>query len=346
MADNKIEKPSVAASLLSLIKLKKNNAQNQQNSFEPSAINTQDSVILSGLINKLEKKAEKLEQRSINLKSEVAALANQTSDYIQQRDAIIEALKNEGFTPEEINQFIYIADQEIKLNIEGCKSLLAKADRLQNRAEKLQRVLGILKGIRAVTDVVGNRISGLKEVMEEGVKVEENVVRIMTSAEVEQSMPMIAEIDNTLHKIAGNRADLLAMIDAHNAVIAKVIADKILPAENASETDYANATKFVNDIFKLPIVIIKSDLTQKILDMIADNNAKNEKEAQLTYDKNMREKKEKMVQDLKVAIRKSAEKLSILRHYSEKLVAVSEDEEQKVLANILEQINKKNPIVG
>lgn len=245
---------------------------------------------------------------------------------------------------------------------------LAEADKIKleevkNKATaRVKELIGKIKSekkwsVRAAYDHEVNELTGhasdesLAEYSRANMASHKELIKSAAYQEIKDNIQYILQESKELGEIVDSiknddiRESLLPELVENNDFTAGQIADETLPPENASETDYVSATKFVNDVFKLPLVIIQSDLTQKILDSIADNNAKNEKADQVTYEKNLRQKKEQNIQDLKVAIRKSTEKISLLKHYARKLEDVPEDEKVKVLANILEQINKKNPVI-
>ncbi|MFH1709725.1 MAG: hypothetical protein ABH860_01470 [bacterium] len=160
------------------------------------------------------------------------------------------------------------------------------------------------------------------------------------AAESEGLKEIIQSIENEALRVS-----LLATFNAHNLVLAKMIADKILPPENATEVDYAGASQFIKGIFGLPIFTITSELTQKILDKITENNEMNRRADDLAYQKQLKEKKYQSIQDLKVALRKSVEKLTLLKNYENKLSEVPDDDKIKILSQILSQIQKPNPLV-
>lgn len=239
-----------------------------------------------------------------------------------------------------------------------------KLEEVKNKATaRVKELSGMIKGEKnwSVRVEYAHEVNELKkyasdeslaEYLRANMASRKELIKSATPQETKDNIKYILQESKELGEIVNSikndyiRESLLSELAENNNFMAKQIADKILPPENASETDYVNAAQFAADIFRLPIFTMLSDITQAVLDKIQENNEMNRKADDLAYEKKLVENKEQKSQELKVAIRKSTEKLSILRHYAEKLVAVSEDEKQKVLANILEQLNKKSPIVG
>jgi hypothetical protein len=308
-----------------------------------TAQNQDDKVILSS--DRLRKESDDLKNQANVLTEHANVIQERAVRYFQHRDMVTARLKEKGYSEQQIQKVISLLDQKMAGKIVKADAILGWADKLADRGARLEKLADLLDGAETVGEVIGVS-SEMDDLTLESMSAEKNIIGQMSSDEVGQAMPQIARIDSELHQIAGGRTDMLAKIDAHNAALSQTIADKILPPANASEFDYASALKFVDDSNLLKLASLSSSITQAVLDNIEKNAEMNKQADNLAYNKHLKENKDLSVQELKVAIRKATEKISILKHYAEKLATVPEDEKLKILASILEQLNKPKPIIN
>ena len=313
--------------------------------ISPIIVQNQDKVFISAVSQKLRDKSDNLKDQANILTEQADAMQEHAVRYFQNRDKVIAKLQEKGYSDQNIQRVISLLDQRMAGKIVKTDAILAWAGQTADRGAQLEEVADLLDGVGSVGEVIGNSPE-MDDVTLASMSAEGDIVGQMSPEEVRQAMPQIARIDSELHQIAGGRADLLAKIDAHNADLSQTIADKILPARNASEFDHANAMSFVDDSNLLKLATLSSGITQAVLDKIEENNKMNRQADELAYNKQLTEKKDQRAQELKVAIRKAVAKLDLLKHYAEKLVSVPEDEKMKILANILEQINKPRPLLN
>lgn len=104
-------------------------------------------------------------------------------------------------------------------------------------------------------------------------------------------------------KDPGLRAMLLAKLNDDQVALSQVMASKILPQENASESDYAHANSYVDGVNLMPIKLRTSELTQLILDHIRMNNEQNRTADELAYLKSSEKRQDVKIADAKKILR-------------------------------------------
>ena len=300
--------------------------------FKPQATTTSNEVKDS--IIKVKKQAEDL----AGVHEDAAISLIQNRDSIA--DQILAKARSEGYASVTREAIYSLIDKDIAFNVNESKILLNGSRSLNALAESNDYIQYVMNSGKVKIGANDRR-----EVVETDIKRWEELNREIPVDQVSQSIEDNAKIEKSLKGIANGNADLLAKINSSNILIAKILADKLLPTENASDTDIANASRFVNGIFELPVLLITSNLTQAILDQITENNEMNRKADDLAYQRSSEERKFRSIEDLKVALRKSSEKIALLRNYENKLSEVADEDKNKILAQILGQLQKPNPLI-
>jgi len=248
---------------------------------------------------------------------------DKSAEGIKGKEQIINELKDQKFTDAEIKRLVIVnADGTAQINVDEAVKMLDAAAKMVLSAKDLEETSTLLGKFKILVNVANPGKEQRKTILEAAMKNEKSIIDLMTPKQLKDKAATLASISDSMKGIAGkDNGDLLVMIDAHNSDIAGMVSDKIGP----TGTDYSYANVFIDDVLKQPVFVIKNDLTQTILDMIAERNKNNKIADDVAYEKSAREKAELEVSDKKIALRKkldnAAELVQAARAYDAAIAA-------------------------
>jgi len=237
---------------------------------------------LTGLFAKTDETSDKIDKaKANNDPDEAARLARE----FMQKNLHVQGVKNMK------NDEILRRYDEFRQRITYARQMV------DSRQWTLQQ--GLDEVANAINGMAGLNVSSERKAKDVS-EIQEDVKAMFISAPPDQvatCTPGLVKINEALNNLANSITDeatrnaVLAGLSQFNNDIAGIVADKILPAQNATQEDYLRAADFLDQICSLPIKMVENELTQKILDMIQENNQQNIQADNVAYQKSLLENK-------------------------------------------------------